>query len=205
MNKIALGLTLLLIQINVQAQTNDAIEISKKKVIELKESNKRKVHDMERVDTTFLKTAPFIITGKQKIKASREEVFQFLKVAENWPKWHNGITKVIWTSALPFEKGTTRTVEINGKYIADEEFLVWEENYRFNFIFLRSNIPMAVALMEDFVLNETEDGYCELNWSVAGKTSGILKLFNGLMKRINEKGIKESAENLAEIFENEQN
>ncbi|UTW63091.1 hypothetical protein KFE98_02745 [bacterium SCSIO 12741] len=102
---------------------------------------------------------------------------------------------------LPFEEGTTRTVEINGKYVAEEKFLIWEENSRFNFIFLRSSIPMATALMEDFYLTDTEDGNCELHWIVAGETKGVLRLFNGLMKRIQRKGIEESAQNLANAFE----
>lgn len=194
-------LFLLLISMDMGAQSREDITLQRQKAIELVNSKNRKMHEMRRVDTTFLETAPFKITGVQKIKASREEVFQFLKVGENWPKWHSGITKVIWTSPLPFEVGTTRTVEINGKYVADEEFVVWEENSRFNFIFLRSNIPMSVALMEDFWVKETADGYCELHWAVAGETRGALKMFNWLMKSIQQKGIRRDAKKLAACFE----
>ena len=166
-------------------------------------SKKRQMHEMKRVDTTFLETAPFRIEAVKKIKATREEVFQYLKVAENWPKWHTGITKVIWTSPLPFEEGTTRTVEINGTYVADEEFLVWEENYRFNFIFLRSNIPMSVALMEDFSLRDTDDGYCEMRLIVAGQTKGLLRFLNALMRWMQRRGIRKNLDNLAGVFDEE--
>lgn len=96
---------------------------------------------MKRVELDFLETAQFRIVGTQRINAAREEVFRFLKVAENWPKWHTHISKVEWTSPEPFRRGTTRTVVIKDRYTAEEDFLLWDENNRFVFRFLRCDIP----------------------------------------------------------------
>lgn len=156
---------------------------------------------MKRVELDFLENPQFKIETTQKIKASKKEVFQFLKEADNWPKWHTSITKVIWTSPEPYKKGTTRTVEISNRFTAEEDFLLWEENERFVFRFLRSNIPMAKALAEDFQLTDLGNGYCQLKMTVAGETVGVLKLFNWVMRKINQRGIEKSLKNLADYFD----
>ena len=184
---------LLSIGLVLKGQTNTSDENTRKD---------KKMNEMRRVELDFFENPQFKIKHVQKIHASKEEVFQFLKGAENWPKWHTSITKVIWTSEEPYEKGTTRTVVINDKYTADEDFLIWEENERFVFRFLRSDIPMATALAEDFQLRDLGDGYCELSMTVAGETKGVLRLFNWVMKLINQKGIEKSLTNLAAYFEN---
>lgn len=67
-------------------------------------NKKKKLREMKRVDLSFLDNPQFKIESTQKIKASKEEVFQFLKGADNWLKWHTSITKVIWTSPEPYSK-----------------------------------------------------------------------------------------------------
>lgn len=156
---------------------------------------------MKRVGLDFFENPQFKIEASQKIKATKEEVFQFLKGADNWLKWHISITKVVWTSPEPYRKGTTRTVEISNRFTADEDFLLWEENERFVFRFLRSDIPMAIALAEDFHLTDLGNGYCQLKMTVAGETIGILRFFNWVMRIINQRGIEKSLQNLANYFE----
>ena len=158
------------------------------------------MHDMKKVDLDFLETAMFRIKGKQKIGAPKEEVFQYLKPAENWLKWHGQLSRVEWTSPEPFGVGTTRTVVINNRFTAHEDFILWEEDSRFVFRFLQSDIPLATALAEDFHLHDLGDGTCELEWTVAGEVSGILRVFSGLMRWINGRAIRKSARSLAEQF-----
>ena len=164
------------------------------------------MRDMKLVELDFLQTAPFKIVGERKIKATKETVFQFLKIAENWPKWHTLVTKVVWTSPEPFQKGTTRTVVLNDKYTADEDFLIWEENSRFTFRFIRCDIPFAKALMEDFELIDLEDGYCQLKWTIVFEFGGLLRLLSGVLtwvlKRMNNNTIEKTMQNLADYFDN---
>lgn len=157
--------------------------------------------EMKRVDLSFFKNPQFKIEASQRIRATKEEVFQFLKGADNWSKWHTSITKVVWTSPEPYQEGTTRTVEINNRFTADEDFLLWEENERFVFRFLRSNIPMANALAEDFHLTDLGKEHCELKMTVVGETTGILSIFNWALQLINQRGIEKNLQNLANYFE----
>ena len=56
--------------------------------------------------------------------------------AESWPHWATVITNVAWTSPEPRGVGTTRTVNMRGGIVGDEEFLAWEPfshmAFRFN-------------------------------------------------------------------------
>lgn len=60
---------------------------------------------------------------------------------------------------------------------------------------------MAKALAEDFRVKDLGGGYCELTMTVAGETAGILRLFNWVMRLINQRGIAKSLNNLANYFE----
>lgn len=158
------------------------------------------MHDMRRVGLDFLYTARIRITGRQRIGAPKEDVFQYLKIGENWPVWHAQISSVEWTSPEPFGVGTTRTVVINNRFTAHEDFILWEENERFVFRFLQSDIPLATALAEDFRLRDQGGGTCELEWTVAGEVGGPLRLFGGVMQWINGRAINRTARALAAQF-----
>ena len=53
--------------------------------------------------------------------------------AEAWPRWASTITNVTSTSPQPRGVGTTRTVDMRGGIIGDEEYLVWKPFIRIAF------------------------------------------------------------------------
>ncbi|MDT5273259.1 MAG: hypothetical protein QOG95_191 [Mycobacterium sp.] len=53
--------------------------------------------------------------------------------AEAWPRWASAITNVTSTSPQPRGVGTTRTVDMRGGIIGDEEYLVWKPFIRIAF------------------------------------------------------------------------
>src|SRR5690348_14276254 len=93
-------------------------------------------HPTERVGVEFVDTAPHRFTNSVDLTITPEQLFEVLADADAWPRWAKAITKVTWTSPLPPQVGSTRTVDMLGGLVGDEEFLVWKPNtqmaFRFN-------------------------------------------------------------------------
>jgi ribosome-associated toxin RatA of RatAB toxin-antitoxin module len=135
-----------------------------------------------RVDVAEL-DRPTLAVGVE-IPVRPDQLFEILEDAEAWPRWLTAITKVVWTSPDPKGVGTTRTVEIKGAFIADEEFIAWETNRRMTFRFARCSRRIFRAFAEDYRIEPTDNG-CQLTWSVLVRPRGIpeplLKLIGPLL------------------------
>ncbi|MDT5211644.1 MAG: hypothetical protein QOF67_4059, partial [Mycobacterium sp.] len=94
------------------------------------------MHPCERVGLDFTAHAPFRFVSTVDLAITPEQLFEVLADAESWPHWATAITKVTWTSPEPRGVGTTRTVNMRGGIVGDEEFLAWEPYshmaFRFN-------------------------------------------------------------------------
>lgn len=145
------------------------------------------LHDCTVVGLDYLRSAPTSITVEVTARATPAQVFAALEDAAAWPKWAPAIKKVTWTSPKPFGLGTTRTVDLIGGMVAEEEFIGWEPNRRMAFYFVRTSMP-ADAFAEDYVLTDLGDGRTEIAWTMAmtpakGRTNpGFV---NALMRRSN--------------------
>ncbi|WP_197509088.1 SRPBCC family protein, partial [Mycobacterium sp. E3247] len=80
----------------------------------------------DRVDMSFIDSAPFVFRNSVDLAITPEQLFEVLADAESWPRWASVITKVTWTSPEPRGVGTTRVVEMRGGMVGNEEFLAWE-------------------------------------------------------------------------------
>jgi hypothetical protein len=94
-----------------------------------------------------------------------DQLFEVLEDAEAWPRWLTAIKTTTWTSPEPKGIGTTRTVEIAGAFVANEEFIVWETNQRIAFRFTDCTRPVFYRFGEDYRISHTANG-CRLTWSV---------------------------------------
>ena len=95
--------------------------------------------------------------------------------------WAKAITKVTWTSPLPPQVGSTRTVDMLGGLVGDEEFLVWEPNTQMAFRFYASSEKNVVAFAENYDVVETSAG-CHLTWTLAMEVSGPSRVVLPLTK-----------------------
>jgi ribosome-associated toxin RatA of RatAB toxin-antitoxin module len=114
---------------------------------------------------------PTLTVGVE-IPVRPDQLFEILEDAEAWPRWLTAITKVVWSSPDPKGVGTTRTVEIKGAFMADEEFIGWETNRRMAFRFARCSRRVFRAFAEDYRITPTDNG-CRLTWSVLIRPRGI--------------------------------
>lgn len=129
----------------------------------------------ERVDTSFIETAPFLFRNSVDLAITPEQLFEVLSDAESWPRWAKVITKVTWTSPEPRGVGTTRIVEMRGGIVGNEEFLAWEPFSHMAFRFNECSTRSVAAFAEDYRV-EVIPGGCRLTWTMAQKPAGPAKL-----------------------------
>jgi hypothetical protein len=133
------------------------------------------MHQCERVGLDFIDSAPFRFVSTVDLTIMPEQVFEVLDDAESWPQWATAITKVTWTSPQPHGVGTTRTVEMRGGIVGDEEFLAWEPFRYMAFRFNTCSNKVVAAFAEEYTVAETPGG-CRLTWTLAQKANGPARL-----------------------------
>ncbi|OJZ64510.1 hypothetical protein BRW65_28970 [Mycobacterium paraffinicum] len=129
----------------------------------------------DRVDLSFVDSAPFVFRNSVDLAITPEQLFEVLADAESWPRWASVITKVTWTSPEPRGVGTTRVVEMRGGLVGNEEFLAWEPFSHMAFRFNECSTQAVAAFAEDYRV-ETIPGGCRLTWTMAQKPAGPARL-----------------------------
>lgn len=129
----------------------------------------------ERVDLSFIESAPFRFRNSVDLAITPEQLFEVLADAQAWPRWASVITKVTWTSPEPRGVGATRTVEMRGSIVGDEEFLAWEPFTHMAFRFNECSTRAVAAFAEDYRVEVTPGG-CRLTWTMAQKPAGASRL-----------------------------
>jgi hypothetical protein len=120
------------------------------------------------VDASFFDTAPLRFENVVALEATPAKVFSIFQDAESWPRWFRAMHKVTWTSQKPYGVGATRTVWLPPVSL-DEHFFRWEPDRRVSFYLTGHSLPMAHALAEDYLLEETSPGRTRFTYRVAMK------------------------------------
>lgn len=126
------------------------------------------MHPCERVDLSFIETAPYRFRNSVDLAITPEQLFEVLGDAESWPRWAKVITKVTWTSPEPRGVGTTRVVQMRGGIVGDEEFIAWEPFTHMAFRFNECSTKAVAAFAEDYRVDVIPGG-CRLTWTMAQK------------------------------------
>jgi carbon monoxide dehydrogenase subunit G len=126
----------------------------------------------ERVGLDFIAHAPFRFVSTVDLTITPEQVFEVFDDAESWPQWATAITKVTWTSPQPHGIGTTRTVDMRGGIVGDEEFLAWEPHSHMAFRFNEASTGSIAAFAEDYRIVPSASG-CTVTWVMAMKPKGV--------------------------------
>jgi len=149
----------------------------------------------ERVDLSFIENAPFRFRNSVDLAITPEQLFEVLADAEAWPSWVSEIAKVTWTSPEPFGAGTTRTADLRGGAVANEEFLAWEPCTHMAFRFNECSTRAFAALAEDYRVEEIPGG-CRLTWTMAQKPAGPSRLAMPLVGPLLNLGLRRFLTNL---------
>src|SRR5690625_3524987 len=135
------------------------------------------MYPCEQVGLDFLERAPQRFSNSVDLAVTPEQVWEVLADAEAWPHWASVITNVTWTSPQPHGVGTTRTVDMRGGIVGNEEFLAWEPARHMAFRFNESSTSSLAVFVEDYRIEATPQG-CRLTWTLANRLSGPAKLFS---------------------------
>ncbi|OBI20188.1 MULTISPECIES: SRPBCC family protein [unclassified Mycobacterium] len=149
----------------------------------------------DRVDMSFIDSAPFVFRNSVDLAITPEQLFEVLADAESWPRWASVITKVTWTSPEPRGVGTTRVVEMRGGMVGNEEFLAWEPFSHMAFRFNECSTQAVAAFAEDYRV-EAIPGGCRLTWTMAQKPAGPARLAMYLVGPLLNLGLRRFLRNL---------
>jgi hypothetical protein len=134
------------------------------------------MHPCEKVDATWVETAPHRFSNSVELTITPEQLFEVFADADAWPKWAKVIRHVEWTSPLPPGVGSTRVVSMIGGLKGAEEFLVWEPHRQMAFRFNEASEKSIRAFAERYDVVPTPQG-CRLTWTLALEVSGPGKYF----------------------------
>jgi uncharacterized protein YndB with AHSA1/START domain len=160
-----------------------------------------KMFPCERVGVDFTETAPYRFTNSVDLAITPQQVFEVLADAESWPHWASVITNVTWTSPEPRGVGTTRTVDMRGGIVGDEEYLVWEPFSRMAFRFNNCSTKAVAAFAEDYRV-EIIPGGSRMTWTLAQKPKGPAKLAMFLFAPLLNLGFRRFLANLRRYTDN---
>ena len=132
------------------------------------------MYPCERVELSFIQSAPFRFSNSVDLAITPEQLFEVLADADSWPRWAKVITKVTWTSPEPYGVGTTRVVDMRGGLTGDEEFLAWEPYTYLAFRFNSCSNKAVAAFAEEYRVVETPGG-CRLTWTMAQNPNGTAR------------------------------
>jgi hypothetical protein len=149
----------------------------------------------ERVDLSFIDNAPFRFRNSVDLAITPEQLFEVFADAESWPRWVTVIAKVTWTSPEPHGVGTTRTADLRGRVVANEEFLAWEPFAHMAFRFNECSTRAFAALAEEYRV-EVIPGGCRLTWIMAQQPAGPARWAMPLVAPLLNLGLRRFLKNL---------
>ncbi|HEY9414524.1 MAG TPA: SRPBCC family protein [Pseudonocardia sp.] len=122
--------------------------------------------DFQHKTIADLDSAPVVVRLERPIGAPRQAVWDLLALdPSRWADFVPGFSrKSHWVSQTPDGVGSVRQVTAGGLAI-DEEILIHEVGARWSFRVVSAQLPLAKALVEDYVVKDAPGG-CILHWSV---------------------------------------
>lgn len=139
--------------------------------------------DCEPVGLDYFGSAPVCVRVHEVVAASPEAIFEVFLDAEAWTTWAPPITDVEWTSPLPLEVGSTRTVRMWGGLVGYERFIAWEPPRRMAFRFDRTVSGGPAAFAEDYVVTDLGEGRALVEWAMAMTLTGPSAALSGVTRR----------------------
>jgi len=132
------------------------------------------------VGLEFIAEAPWRFENVVELDAPPEQVFDVFADGESWPRWFEGIQRVVW-GPEPKGVGTTRSVTLTTGTV-HEYFLAWDRGKRFAFRFTGANRPYFRAGVEDYRLEDIGNGRTRLSYGVYLEPTLLVRAFAPIAK-----------------------
>ncbi|MEO8500779.1 MAG: SRPBCC family protein [Vicinamibacteria bacterium] len=147
------------------------------------------------VGLDFIEGASYRFENVVDLEATPEAVFDIFADGESWPRWFDGIKRVVWTSPEPKGVGTTRTVTLTTMTV-QEHFFAWERGRRFAFRFEGSSLPLCRAGIEDYQLEDLGSGRTRFSYGVYLEPSFVVRLTGPIARAQFSRMFRRAAEGL---------
>lgn len=115
----------------------------------------------------WIHEAPVRIRAARAVAAEPEQVFAALADHGSWPEWFVQVTRVERLGEREGGVGSRRRVEVEGRYVFDEEINVWEPGERWGFSILSSTLGGLRAGNEMVTIERLETGGCRVTYTMA--------------------------------------
>jgi Polyketide cyclase / dehydrase and lipid transport len=127
---------------------------------------RRVKHQFRAEDSGFATSAPKVLVFDAGVDASRDRVFEAIVAApQAWKAWFPGITGGSYASPADQGVGATRFLGVAGTRVR-ETILVHEEPRRWAYRVDAASIPIAHAIVENWLFEELPDG-TYVRWTFA--------------------------------------
>jgi hypothetical protein len=124
----------------------------------------------------FLKSAPIILDFSERVRAPQADVWAAIGAdPSTWIPWFPGLREGAFTSPPPHGVGTKRQVRVRGVGQYKETIVAWDEGSRMAYRVERTSLPIARALMEDWVL-EPHGDTTRVHWTFAIDPTPVFRL-----------------------------
>lgn len=144
----------------------------------------------------FIAQAPWRFENVVELDAAPEKVFDVFADGESWPRWFDGIERVVWTSPEPKGVGTTRSVTLTSGTVY-EYFLAWERGKRFAFRFDGADRPLFKAGVEDYRLEDLGNGRTRFFYGVYLEPTLLVRAFAPIAKLVFARMFRRAAHGLS--------
>lgn len=133
----------------------------------------------------LLDTAEFTVSTDVDLPASIDEVWAVIADNTSWTTWFHNCKKVVASDDTWTAVGQTRTITVT-PFTIDEVALVVDAPNRWAMSFVRSNLPMAKAMIEVLDLTDTSrngEERTEVRWTAAFDLPVWMKPASSVLER----------------------
>jgi hypothetical protein len=125
----------------------------------------------------FLKSAPTILEFSEQVRAPQATVWSVIGADPTaWTPWFPGLKEGAFTSAAPHGVGTKRQVKVRGVGRYKETIVAWDEGSRMAYRVDATSMPIARALLEDWVLEPDGADATTVHWTFAIDPTPIFRV-----------------------------
>jgi hypothetical protein len=124
----------------------------------------------------FLKAAPIILDFAELVRAPRADVWNAISAdPTTWIPWFPGLREGAFTSPPPHGVGAKRQVRVRGVGRYKETIVAWDDGSRMAYRVDSTSLPMARALLEDWVL-EPHGDTTTVHWTFAVDPTPVFRI-----------------------------
>ncbi len=137
---------------------------------------------VEKQNIDFMETAPIRFTKSFELAWSVADFWNFLITYESWQSWFPNVTRVSHLSELKEGIGSIRKVYM-GNFIAEEEFIEWQEQKVWAFSVTQLNLPILKGMIEKVSITQKEEQRVLIDWTVAAQLKWWVSPFQSLLMK----------------------